>query len=106
MQSMSNQQLKLGLVALALSAIMVFASAALPAVNALTPSTIYGRYSQKTDSYPGGQNICGEKLCSPGEWSAMKKALHTAQRNPSVCTELKNWDYCGQPIVVPKTSTK
>jgi len=102
---MSNQHTKLGLVALTLAVIMVFA-AALPAVNALTPSTIYGRYSQKTDSYPGGQHVCGEKLCAPDQWAKMKKALHVAQRDPDHCKELIGWMYCGQPIVVPKTTSK
>jgi hypothetical protein len=102
---MSNQQIKIGLVALVLSVIMVFA-AALPAVNALTPSTVYDRYQQKTDRFPGGQHICGEKLCSVDEWAKMKKSLHTAQRDPDHCKELRGWEYCGQPIVVPKTSNK
>jgi len=102
---MSNQQIKMGLVALVLTVIMVFA-AALPAVNALTPSTIYERYAKKTDSTPGGQHICGEKLCSSGEWVKMKKSLHAAQSNPNVCKELRGWEYCGQQTVVPKTSNK
>ena len=102
---MSNQQIRIGLVALVLTVIMVFA-AALPAVNALTPSTVYSRFQQKTDLYPGGQHICGEKLCSPDVWAQMKQSLHVAQRNPDVCTELKGWQYCGQHIVVPNTSNK
>jgi hypothetical protein len=102
---MSNQQIKVGLVALVLTVIMVFATA-LPAVNALTPSTIYQRYSVKTDSFPGGQHICGEKLCSSNEWAKMKQALHVAQRDPDRCKELQGWEYCGQPTVVPKTPSK
>ena len=102
---MSNQQIKVGLVALVLSLVLVFA-AALPAVNALTPSTVYDRYQQKTDRFPGGQHICGEKLCSADDWAKMKKKLHTAQRNPDTCPELKAWEICGQPSVAPKTSTK
>jgi Spy/CpxP family protein refolding chaperone len=101
---MSNQQAKLGLVALVLSAIMVFASAALPAVNALTPSTIYDTRNHKTDRFPGGQHICGETLCTADQWAKMKYALHVAQRDPSRCLELKGWMYCGEPIVIPKTS--
>ncbi len=102
---MFNQQSKSVLVAIVLSAIVVLA-VTLPAANALTPSTVYGRYQQKTDLYPGGQHICGEKLCSAQEWSAMKKQLHSAQSNPSKCTELKAWMYCGQSITTPKTSSK
>lgn len=102
---MSNQQIKIGLVALALSAIMVFA-AALPAVNALTPSTVYERYSQKTDRFPGGQHICGDTLCSPDSWSKMKQTLLMAQHDPTKCAELRGWMYCGEPTMMPKTSTK
>jgi len=102
---MSSQQIKVGLVALALTATLVFA-AALPAVNALTPSTVYDRYSVKTDRFPGGQHICGEKLCSPDDWAKMKNSLHAAQRDPNLCNELKGWKYCGEPIVVPKSSSK
>jgi hypothetical protein len=103
---MSNQKIKVGLVALTLSAIMVFASAALPAVNALTPSTVYERFAQKTDRFPGGQHICGEKLCSPDDWIKMKKSLHVAQRDPDRCKELRGWEYCGEPTIVPKASSK
>lgn len=102
---MFNQQSKSVLVALVLSAIVVLA-VALPAANALTPSTVYGRYQQKTDLYPGGQHICGEKLCSAQEWSAMKKQLDTAQSSPTKCSELKAWMYCGQPMKATKTSNK
>ena len=102
---MSNPEVKLGLVAFVLVAILVFA-AALPAVSALTPSTIYGRYQQKTDRFPGGQHICGETLCSPDSWAKMKQSLHIAQRDPSKCSELRGWLYCGEPTLTPKSSTK
>jgi hypothetical protein len=102
---MSNQQIKIGLVALVFSVVLVFA-AALPAVNALTPSTVYSRYQQKTDLYPGGQHICGEKLCSANEWAKMKTSLHAAQRNSDACPQLKGWQACGVPSSVPTTSTK
>ena len=102
---MSNQQIKIGLVALVFSVVLVFA-AALPAVNALTPSTVYSRYQQKTDLYPGGQHICGEKLCSANEWAKMKTNLHAAQRNSDACPQLKGWQPCGIPTAVPNTSTK
>lgn len=103
---MSNQQTKVVMVAIVLSVALVFASAALPAVNALTPSNVYGRYQQKTDLYPGGQHICGEKLCSPQEWSSMKSKLQKAQRNPDTCPQLKAWEICGTPAALPKTSNK
>ena len=102
---MSNQQIKIGLVALALSTIMVFA-ATLPAVSALTPSTVYDIFSEKTDRFPGGQHICGESLCSPDSWAKMKQALHVAQRDPNKCDELRGWMYCGEPTITPKNSTK
>ena len=102
---MSNQQNKIGILAAVLTVAIVFA-ATLPAVNALTPSNVYGRYQQKTDLYPGGQHICGQKLCSPQEWANMKTKLHQAQRNPDICQQLKSWETCGQPSAVPKTSSK
>ena len=102
---MSSQQYKIGLVALTLVAVLVFA-ATLPAVSALTPSTVYPRYQQKTDSRPGGQHVCGEKLCAPDQWSKMKNDLHKAQRNSDVCTQLRAWIPCNQPTPVTNTSTK
>ncbi len=107
MQLMSNQQIKIGLVALALSTIMVFA-VAIPAASALTPSTVYAKYSQKTDRIPGGQHICGQTLCSPDSWSKMNQKLLDSQRDPSKCSnELKGWMYCTQPTMsMPKSQTK
>ena len=102
---MFNQQIKIGLVALALSTIMVFA-ATLPAVNALTPSSVYYRLSQEPDRYAGGQHVCGENLCSPSSWTKMKQTLHVAQHDPSKCSELRGWMYCGEPTITPKNSTK
>jgi hypothetical protein len=83
---------------------MVFA-ATLPAVNALTPSSVYERYSLKTDKTPGGQHICGDTLCSPSDWSKMQHKLDVAQRSPNQCNELKGWMYCGQPTMTSKTSS-
>lgn len=100
---MSNQQIKIGLVALALSVIMVFA-AALPAVYALTPSSVYETRGHKTDSFPGGQHICGEQLCTASMWSMMKNTLHKAQSDPNKCAELKGWKYCTERVIAPKTS--
>ena len=102
---MSSQQYRIGLVALTLVAVLVFA-AALPAVSALTPSTVYGRYQQKTDRFPGGQHICGESLCAPDQWAKMKNFLHVAQRDPNVCPQLRDWIACNQPATSPNTSTK
>ena len=100
---MSNQQAKLGLVAFVLVAILVFA-AALPAVSALTPSSIYWRYSQKTDRFPGGQHVCGDKLCSPDQWAKMKNDLRKAQFDPSRCPQLRAWVSCNEAITAPSTS--
>lgn len=100
---MSNQQVKLGLVAFVLVAILVFA-AALPAVSALTPSTIYGRYSQKTDRFPGGQHVCGDKLCSPDQWAKMKTSLRQSQGDNTKCPQLRAWVSCNEAIATPKTS--
>jgi Spy/CpxP family protein refolding chaperone len=100
---MSNQQVRLGLVAFVLVAILVFA-AALPAVSALTPSTIYGRYQQKTDRFPGGQHICGDKLCSPDQWAKMKNDLRKAQSDSMRCPQLRAWVSCNEQIAAPNTS--
>lgn len=94
---MSNQKLKFGLVAVALSSIMLF-SAALPAAKALTPRDLsVFPDSHTTDRFPGGQKICGDKLCSSWEWAHMKYLLHRAQSNPGICAILKTWKECGGP---------
>ena len=102
---MSNQKLHLGLFAEALSSLMIFA-VALPAANALTPRD-FGYFDDRhtTDRFTGGQKVCGDKLCTAGEWSKMKRAMHFAERNPSECKELKNWKSCGS-IAAEKPSTK
>jgi hypothetical protein len=91
---MANQKLHVGLIAVALSSIMVFA-VALPAANALTPRDFqYLQDNHKTEMYPGGQHVCGDHLCSADDWGKMKQALRTAQRDPSTCTQLKEWKPC------------
>jgi hypothetical protein len=92
---MVNQKLHIGLIALALTSILVLA-VALPAANALTPRNFqYFNDNHKTDRFPGGPYVCGDKVCSADEWSKMKQDLRKAQRDPTACTQLKNWMPCG-----------
>ncbi len=92
---MSKHQLEFGLVAVALSSIMLFA-VALPAVYALTPRDFsILQDSHTTDRFPGGFKVCGDKVCSSWEWSHMKHLLHRAQSNPSICEDLRMWKACG-----------
>ena len=98
---MLNQKLRFGLAAVALSALIVYA-VAIPSASALEPRNFqYLNDNHKTDRFPGGQHICGDHLCTPQEWSAMKQALGNAQRNPSECTALKQWQAC-----IPANQTK
>lgn len=98
---MVNQKLQIGLAAVVLSSIMVFA-AALPAANALTPRDFqYLNDNHKTDRFPGGQHVCGDHLCSADEWGKMKQAIRESQRHPGECDELKKWEPCE-----PTTNTK
>lgn len=99
---MSNHQLKIGLVAAALSTIMIFA-VSLPAANALTPRDFsIESPTHHTDRFPGGQKICGDHLCSIAEWADMKKGLSHAQYVKNHCEELKSWKPCGGPMTVEK----
>ncbi len=101
---MSNQKLHPGLVAVVLASIMILA-AALPAANALTPRDFrFFDDRHTTDRFSGGQKVCGDHLCTSGEYSKMKQKLHYAERNPAECQELKNWKECGTAST--KSSTK
>lgn len=92
---MVNQKLHIGLTAVMLSSIMVFA-VALPAASALTPRDFqYLNDNHKTERFPGGQHVCGDHLCSAADWGKMKQALRAAQRDPSTCPQLKDWKACG-----------
>ncbi len=98
---MLNQKLRFGLAAVALSALIVYA-VAIPSASALEPRNFqYLNDNHKTDRFPGGQHVCGDHLCTPQEWSAMKANLGKAQRDPSACPELKKWEPC-----IPANQTK
>lgn len=98
---MLNQKLRFGLAAVALSALVIYA-VAVPSASALTPRDFqYLNDNHKTDRFPGGQHVCGDHLCTPQEWSSMKQAIGSAQRNPSECSELKQWQAC-----IPANQTK
>ena len=90
---MATKKLRIGLAAV-FTSMMIFA-VALPAAQALTPRDFqYLQDNHTTDLYPGGQKVCGDHLCSPGEWEKMKQTLQSAQRDPNVCSQLKEWKTC------------
>lgn len=98
---MLNHKVRFGLAAVALSALVVYA-VAIPSAMALEPRDFkYLNDNHKTDRFPGGQHVCGDHLCTPAEWGAMKLALGAAQRNPGECNELKQWQAC-----IPSNQTK
>lgn len=98
---MLNKKLRFGLAAAALLSVMIY-TVALPSASALTPRDFtYLHDTHKTARFVGGQNVCGDHLCTPQEWSSMVKALGTAQRNPSECASLKQWEAC-----MPANQTK
>ncbi len=77
-----------------LSLTLVFAFA-LPNVNALTPRDIsITKDYIITDKYSGGQRVCGDHLCSAGEYSAMKHALQVHIHKSITCQDLKKWKAC------------
>ena len=92
---MLNRQLKFGLIAFVLSS-MIALAVSIPAASALTPRdfTIENN-SHHTERFPGGVKICGDHVCSVDEWSQMRHAMQDAQRNPSECSQLKEWKHCG-----------
>ena len=95
---MLNQKLPIGLIAVALSSILIFA-VALPAANALTPRNFqYFDDNHKTDRFFGPPYVCGDHICTADEWSAMKQDLRKAQRDSTSCSQLKDWRICGAPV--------
>ena len=98
---MLNQKLRFGLAVAALLSVMIY-TVAVPSASALTPRDFqYLHDTHKTERFMGGQNICGDHLCTPQEWSAMQQALSSAQRNPGQCASLKQWEAC-----LPANQTK
>lgn len=98
---MLNQKLLFGLAVAALMSMVIY-TAAVPSASALTPRDFsYQEDAHKTDRFPGGQNICGDHLCTPQQWSAMNQAIGSAQRHPGECSSLKQWEAC-----VPANQTK
>jgi len=93
---MVNQKLHIGLIAVALSSIVVLA-VALPDANALTPRNFqYYNNNHVTATYQGsGPYVCGDKVCSSDEWSKMRHDLRVAQRDLTTCPQLKEWMACG-----------
>ncbi len=50
----------------------------IPAVSALTARTSFND-NHYTVRYAGGQKICGDHICAPGEFDQMQQALSEAQ---------------------------
>ncbi|MDE1863150.1 MAG: hypothetical protein KGI33_09580 [Thaumarchaeota archaeon] len=91
---MLDKKVKGVLAAAAFAALIAYAFA-VPSASALTPRDFqYLQDTHKTTRFPGGQEVCGDHLCSPQEWSAMQQALGNAQRNPGECASLKQWHAC------------
>ncbi len=102
---MSEHPIKIGLVAVALSSLMIFALS-LPAASALTPRDLsILPDNHTTDRFSGGQRICGDHICSDWQWSHMKNLLHRAQSNAGICAILESWHWCGETVNQP-TNTK
>jgi hypothetical protein len=99
---MLNQKLRFGLAVAALLSVMVYAMA-VPSASALTPRDFsYLQDTHKTARFMGGQNICGDQLCTSQQWSAMNQAIGDAQHNPGMCfSSLKQGETC-----MPANQTK
>lgn len=83
----------LTLLAIAISSIVVL-SVTLPAASALTQRDKFDD-TKSTYRWLGGQKICGDHLCKPGEYNKFQKAMFDAQRSAAVCREaLKQGKKC------------
>ncbi len=92
---MSNRQLKFGLVAFVLSS-MIALAVSIPAASALTPRDLsILNDAHHTERFLGGPKVCGDHVCSAGEWSQMRHSLQEAQKNSAECPQLKEWKHCG-----------
>lgn len=83
----------LGLLAVAISSIVAL-SVILPAAYALTQRDNFND-SQSTYRTLGGQKICGNHLCKPGEYDKFQGKMFDAQRAAALCREaLKQGKKC------------
>ena len=94
---MLNQKLLFGLTLVALLSV-ILSSVSIQSVGALTPRDFrYLEDNHKTARFPGGQEVCGDHLCTSHDWSSMQQAIGGAQRNPASCfTSLRHWEACLQ----------
>ncbi|HEV2193729.1 MAG TPA: hypothetical protein VGR54_08950 [Nitrosopumilaceae archaeon] len=83
----------MGLLAIAISSILAL-SITLPAATALTQRDNFDD-SHTTALYLGGQKICGDHLCKPGQYDKQLKQLNDAQHAAAKCREaLKQGKKC------------
>jgi hypothetical protein len=83
----------MGLLAIAISSILAL-SATLPAANALITRDNFDD-NHTTFRYLGGQKVCGEHLCKPGEYDKLLKVMFDAQHAAAKCREaLKEGKRC------------
>ena len=83
----------MGLLAIAVSSILAL-SAAVPAANALITRDNFDD-SHTTFRYLGGQKVCGDHLCKPGEYDKLLKTMFDAQHAAAKCREaLKEGKRC------------
>ena len=73
----------MGLLAIAISSILAL-SLTLPAASALMQRDNFDD-SHTTTIYLGGQKICGDHLCKPGQYDMHLKYLNDAQHAAAKC---------------------
>lgn len=73
----------MGLLAIAISSIVAL-SITLPAATALTQRDNFDD-SHTTTRYLGGQKICGDQLCKPGQYDKHLQELNDAQHAAAKC---------------------
>ena len=74
---------QIGLLAIAISSIVAL-SITLPAATALIQRDNFDD-SHTTVRFLGGQKICGDHMCKPGEYDKQLKHLNDAQRAAATC---------------------
>ena len=73
----------IGLLAIAISSIVAL-SITLPAATALTQRDNFDD-SHTTARYLGGQKICGDHMCKPGQYDKQLRILNDAQHAAAKC---------------------
>jgi hypothetical protein len=73
----------MGLLAIAISSIVAL-SITLPAANALIQRDNFDD-NHTTARFLGGQKVCGDHLCKPGEYNKLLQQLNDAQHAAAKC---------------------